>query len=301
MPQDTRDENGEKVLDFEQIGAILHNDPFAKEETDVTEVNTETETDVTEDSTTDIIEPVPEIDPETEALPEPVPEIDPKDVQINELQTKLDAVLDKIAVLTNKTDEVKTTQDETNAITNNAEAETAITNRLGSMYAVNLNDTIMATLDSEDSKERASGIGQLMQGLGMTVHKNVLKDVAALIQNQVPQYISNSNVEATQAASIKEDFYGKYPTLNTPTLRGVVASKTNEIVTRDSIQEWSPALRDLVAKEVFEALKVKQNTQTITPKTVQPKFISDVTSTGAPKKGEDLTKLDLDQLTDMFF
>jgi hypothetical protein len=301
MPQDTRDENGEKVLDFEQIGAILHNDPFAEEETDVTEVNTETETDVTEDSTTDIIEPVPEIDPETEALPEPVPEIDPKDVQINELQTKLDAVLDKIAVLTNKTDEVKTTQDETNAITNNAEAETAITNRLGSMYAVNLNDTIMATLDSEDSKERASGIGQLMQGLGMTVHKNVLKDVAALIQNQVPQYISNSNVEATQAASIKEDFYGKYPTLNTPTLRGVVASKTNEIVTRDSIQEWSPALRDLVAKEVFEALKVKQNTQTITPKTVQPKFISDVTSTGAPKKGEDLTKLDLDQLTDMFF
>lgn len=126
-------------------------------------------------------------------------------------------------------------------------------------YALNLNEDIVAQMSSEDPAERRQGMNIFASSLANMVYKDAIAEVRSLIESEYgPQLISY--VEQKQQADamrqkIDQEFYSKYPALNTDAGRQL-ASRVFVQIAQDAaskgqpIKEWTPALGDKIAQGV---------------------------------------------------
>ena len=118
-------------------------------------------------------------------------------------------------------------------------------------YQFTIPTELMALLDSENQSERQQGIGLLSQGVARTVHETVMQQVGQIVQNQIPAMMQGMIAQQTQAQTIFQDFYDKYPNLNRPELRQLIVSTGQQVMNETGAQEWSPQLRDTIAQRVL--------------------------------------------------
>lgn len=228
-------------IDFDMVESALSFDPFESAEEDPSpdggkeakaspEPGTQVETQQEENPPkTGPVEPPMATEPEAKAPPEPTP--DPElallKSQVETLQTALKAVPQTPQPSAEKP------KDDT------------------PQYQFTIPTELMSLLDSENSAERQQGIGLLSQGVARTVHQTVMEQVGQIVQNQIPSMMQGMITQQTQAQTIFQDFYDKYPTLNRPELRQLIVSTGQQVMQESGAQDWSPTLRDAIAQRVL--------------------------------------------------
>jgi hypothetical protein len=124
---------------------------------------------------------------------------------------------------------------------------------------------IQAMLQSEDVEKQHQGLAALVGAVGQTVHKNVRQEILSQresLRNELRTAITRDAEMAQQARSVFNDFYGTYPELNKPELRGLVESVSRAVVAETKAQQWSADLRDKIGGKVRSILgSVVQNPQ----------------------------------------
>lgn len=131
--------------------------------------------------------------------------------------------------------------------------------RIAQSYAIQVPDQLLQTIQSDDPATARQGIQQLIQGIGTTVHKNVIQEARQLFQQelheQVPHMLQMQQGQQSERQRIYQDFYGNYPQLDKPELRGLVQSTAQQVFQETGAQQWSQAVRDMIAQRVVKTLE----------------------------------------------
>lgn len=249
----------ESNLDFDSVEAMLSLDPITGEKPPASDGGKEEQSapaaqqdaqptssepgTPTEDNPGTEEPPAAEADPEKELLKN----------QIAEMQAKIDA-LQKPAEPAPAAPGGE-----------NSNAEAAVPE-----YAFQIPDQLMTLMESEDPVERRQGYAQLIQGTAQVVHAQVLQAVGEQYQRGVPAIVHKIVAEQALAKQVFDDFYGKYPTLNKPELRDFIKNTALEVGKTYNAKEWTPALRDAIAKRAFDVLGQTPGSVPATPPATPP-------------------------------
>lgn len=125
---------------------------------------------------------------------------------------------------------------------------------LAQRYAIQVPQTILEAMASEDGNLRSQGLAALVQGLGVHIHRNVMRDAQALLQTQVPTMMQSRENAQQTATRIREDFYGKFKQLNNPVFFPIVQQFAAQEMARLGTSEWSDSVRDAVGNGVIAAM-----------------------------------------------
>lgn len=122
-------------------------------------------------------------------------------------------------------------------------------------YMYDVPDQIMAAMASEDPVQRKEGVKHLLGGIGRTIHRNIMREIATA-QAQIPQMVTGMIKEQAYRQRIHDDFYGEYKDLNAPHLIPVVTATFGDLLQQGKVQKdsWSQKTRDIVAREVYKRL-----------------------------------------------
>ena len=141
-------------------------------------------------------------------------------------------------------------------------------------YNFEVPDQLVSMLASEDAGERKQAIAALVRGTAQTVHQQML-EVVKHVQESVPNTIQQHVQQQQVQQQVNTEFYGKYPQLNNPNLRPVVAKVAQGLMQQQlavGIQpSWSPQFMEQVGGEVLKLLNMQQQAPAATPApAVQP-------------------------------
>lgn len=130
-------------------------------------------------------------------------------------------------------------------------------------YNVGVPDALVEGLASEDPQVRKNSIAGMLSGIGALVHKEVKRDMLAVIQQSVPRIAAETQSSTRTQEAIFNDFYGNYPQLNVPELRGVIQNAAGPIFQEMGLtaanfgSKW-PAARAALGTKVLGLLNLTQ-------------------------------------------
>jgi hypothetical protein len=124
-------------------------------------------------------------------------------------------------------------------------------------YGFEVPQQIQQMLQSEDPAVQTRGLAALIAGMAKTVHTQVRSEYEAKLTEAVQsarQTFATDTQRAQTAASVFNDFYGKFPQFNRPELRDLVASATKAVVSETQASQWSTGLRDKIGERVSQII-----------------------------------------------
>lgn len=130
-------------------------------------------------------------------------------------------------------------------------------------YNFTIPDKLVDGLASEDPRDRQQALGALAQGLAQAIHTTIRQEYEGVLQaqmRQVPQMMQQQLTTQQQARGVFDDFYGKYPQLNNPSLYPVVVQTAQAVMSETGAAQWNAQLRDTVAQRVMGLLQSTQAT-----------------------------------------
>jgi hypothetical protein len=122
------------------------------------------------------------------------------------------------------------------------------------VYNFQVKQEIADALGSEDAAARAAAVNAIANGVAQTVHAQIRSESAARTQRVVQDYVARHLTQRTTQQAIAQDFYGKYPQLDTPAKRAAVIAVAQQVY--DGSSPWSPKLRDKIANTVAAELGI---------------------------------------------
>lgn len=154
-------------------------------------------------------------------------------------------------------------------------------------YQFNIPPQLMRMMDSEDPAERQQGITHFANGVANEVHKNIMGQMQQAFTGYVPQLVQQMLQTTTVQKQVFDDFYGKYPELNRPELYPMVQNVGQAVMQETGLKQWSPQLRDAIAKRMQAILNggAMPTTQAPAPQPTAPQqqpFMAGTTSRPAP-------------------
>lgn len=114
---------------------------------------------------------------------------------------------------------------------------------------VQIPDEIVRLLESDDPLDRKRALAALVAGTGRLVYQRVLDRVQALSET-LPRQVEQAALSVAEQQRIYADFYGKFPELNRPELRPLVAQVAQQVAQERGITAWSEAVRDEIGNRV---------------------------------------------------
>lgn len=129
-------------------------------------------------------------------------------------------------------------------------------------YQFEVNDKLMDNLYSEDAATRKQAMATLLAANNQAVHKTLGAQMFGLmretLKQAVPHIIAMANTTQQQGGAqrqVRDDFYGKYPTLNVPQLKPFVMQVAQEMVKEGKFQGWNEEFRDALGQRVTGMLQ----------------------------------------------
>ena len=120
-------------------------------------------------------------------------------------------------------------------------------------YTLSIPHEIVEGLADDDSSKRSQALQMLVAGIGKTVHQTVRQEFQQKL-DAAKQSISQENQQRqgqqSQTQQITTDYFGKYPTHGSQLLRPIVQQKAQEVMAEWNVQQWSPEVRDEIARRV---------------------------------------------------
>lgn len=124
-------------------------------------------------------------------------------------------------------------------------------------YDYQIPDQLVVALNSEDPAERKAALAATIKGVAQGIHRTVAQAVVARLvqlEQSIPNSIQGRMEQAQQAQTVMQDFYGKFPQLNTPQLRQLVKTVAAEHLSSIPNAQWSPEMRDAIGAKVLGVL-----------------------------------------------
>lgn len=125
-------------------------------------------------------------------------------------------------------------------------------------YNFNIPKQLITALTSDKPEDFEMGLKGFATGVAQAVHTQMLAalkpQIEALLATHVPRMVGPQLENYNTRKAIFDDFYGSYKELNNPTLYPMIANITQDVMTALKTNQWSPAVRDTVAKRVKEIL-----------------------------------------------
>lgn len=120
-------------------------------------------------------------------------------------------------------------------------------------------DQALNGLVSENPAERKAAVSQLL-GVAMHVaHRLAAKQAVEQVRNEMtrvlPVFVQDQIRTHNTMQSVFSDFYGKYPVLSNPSLRGVVQQEAVKLSQQLGVREWTPEFRDRLGEHVMSMLR----------------------------------------------
>lgn len=185
--------------------------------------------------------------PPTPQTPAPAPAVDP---------VKFAALLESNSRMERELGELRRGQQPPAAAAPAAPAAPA-DDGLAAQYQANIPPQVIEALASEHVHVRQQALGALLQGIGVAVHRNIRREVAASQQQllrdlprQVQGHVGSTLVES----EVKRDFFGKFPHFKDPALAPLVQSVTQQVAQEQNAQGWSEGLRDAIGARITQRL-----------------------------------------------
>lgn len=154
-------------------------------------------------------------------------------------------------------------------------------------YQFPLPDQVMASLNSDDVGQQKQALGAIMQAVATVTHRSVLQQTSQFINQHVGRMIQETITAARVSEQVNKDFYGSNPDLNDPAIYPIVGNVAQQLMQQQPAlfqQGWTPAVRDLVERQVRVLLnrpKPGAPQQVVTP--AAPPAASMVMPTGAAR------------------
>lgn len=122
----------------------------------------------------------------------------------------------------------------------------------------------------------------------MNLHANIRKEMQEQFK-AVPVVVQRMMETRTTHQDVVKDFYGKFPQLNTPELRTLVANVTPTVMKELGAQSWTEQVRDAVGTRVLNALMgaVPKPAPAPTPPPRQPAVFGGTTRSGDVSSKDD--------------
>lgn len=128
-------------------------------------------------------------------------------------------------------------------------------------FQFNVPDQLQQMLDSEDPTERRQGYAHLATGIARETYRKAAETMQTQFQQfsqALPQWVGQQQQAVEAQKQVAEDFYGAFPELNKPELRGVNQQIAQEVWQASGAKEWSPELRDKIGTEIRNRLGLAQ-------------------------------------------
>lgn len=126
-------------------------------------------------------------------------------------------------------------------------------------YDFNIPDQLVQALTNEDPAVFKQGVAGFAKGIGLGVHKQVTtyieKTIPQMLEKALPALINQHMQGYNSRKAIFDDFYGTYKELNNPKLYPLIGQITQEVQTELKTTQWTPAVRDTVAKRVKDFIQ----------------------------------------------
>lgn len=171
-------------------------------------------------------------------------------------------------------------------------------------YNYTVPDQLVTSLASEDPAERKQALGHLIKGVAIGIHQTVANAVLQRLQTlerNIPETVQQKLAYTQQAQGVMSDFYGKFPQLNSPELRPLVAAAAQQHMATTGQRDWSPKLRDEIGQLVLNRLSGVVATQQ--PPAVaqpQPAMFGGNTSAGNVRMNTPGPKTQHDHMKELF-
>lgn len=151
---------------------------------------------------------------------------------------------------------------------------------------------ITTLLNSDDFAEREQGLAIVFSAVANQVYKRATEDLTKRIEEQylgrVQEMIQERYQQEQLRQTVAEDFYGKYPQLNTPDGQMLVGTVAKAIYDKRAKEgkptnAWDAKIRDEIANTVFNlAPSLKKGA----PSPQKPPFITNGKARPSTPKGE---------------
>lgn len=116
---------------------------------------------------------------------------------------------------------------------------------------------IAEAIGSENPSERGQALQNLLAVVASVVHRNVRQELGQKLDEfgqNLPQVVGQQMQTHRRDMDIAADFYGTYPLLNNTQIRGTVPQIAQQVMRAMGTSDWSPQVRDAVAKKVVQDL-----------------------------------------------
>lgn len=136
-------------------------------------------------------------------------------------------------------------------------------------YDFNVPAGLVDALADENPTRRAEALRALCTGVAESVHRQVRAEYRPWMQRQ------HQELQAAEERrqSVQRDFYGTYPQLDHPGLRGIVEWASGQaIAARRGNATWDTALRDDIARRAIAVIQGMPSAQPAVPQAPQPMF-----------------------------
>lgn len=123
-------------------------------------------------------------------------------------------------------------------------------------YEFSMPPEMIALFNSENPEDRVRALLQMATGVAQSVHRRTREEFGGRLNErlQASEMQFNTRMQQIQTAQrIYNDFYGTYPQLQRSEIIPVVQQVTNS-VTAEMGNNWSPQVRDEIARRVFAVL-----------------------------------------------
>lgn len=132
-------------------------------------------------------------------------------------------------------------------------------------YDFNIPDELIGALTGDDLGKFKQGVSALAKGIAMATHAQMVKHLEEAMSPRfaaIPELIQTMANNQRQLKTVHDDFYGKYPELNHPELKGFVKTIGEQVAKELGKKAWDAELRDSTAKRVKEILSVTTGKKT---------------------------------------
>ena len=132
-------------------------------------------------------------------------------------------------------------------------------------YAFAMPAELVQGLRSEDPNVVAQSLSNLVRGIGENVHKQVMEAVEARVPEWAAPRIQESIQSYQQEQNMRQDFYTRYPNLNSEAYRPFVQQAAQQVMSLYPGVPWSAQIRDSIGQYAIQLVNQVYGQRQTTP------------------------------------